>query len=87
MTEYREDFPVGSLVQVQPRSFLEEFRATWRYHNPLQEHQLACASATARVKSTTVATFSMSWRAHQAPGTRRVYGRLDVPRAQGAHLA
>ena len=50
MAKYREEFPVGSLVQVLPRPSLEEFRETWRHHNPLQEEQLSFADATARVR-------------------------------------
>jgi hypothetical protein len=47
---YREAFPVGTTVRVADRSFLEDFRASWKYHHKLGEEQLEHAE-----KETTVA--------------------------------
>ena len=46
---YKADFPEGTWVQIKPREFLEEFKRTWKYHNPLQDLHLEYASHTARV--------------------------------------
>jgi hypothetical protein len=46
---YKEDFPVGTTVRVVERTQLENFRQTWKLHNPLQPEQLAFAGITARV--------------------------------------
>jgi hypothetical protein len=51
MPQYAEQFPKGSLVRVKDREALEAFRIEWRYHNPLQLDQLACAGKEARVAS------------------------------------
>jgi hypothetical protein len=49
-TPYREAFPVGTEVRIADRSFLEEFRATWKFHHKLQGEQLAYAGRTAKVE-------------------------------------
>lgn len=50
MSPYRAEFPVGSLVQIVPSPSLEAFRASWRFHNPLEAAQMAFGGATVRVK-------------------------------------
>jgi hypothetical protein len=47
---YNADFPVGTRVRIANRAFLEEFIRTWRYHNPLQPHQLDHAGTIAEVE-------------------------------------
>jgi hypothetical protein len=49
MRPYKAAFAVGSNVTIANLSNLEEFRRTWRFHNPLQEEQLAYAGKEARV--------------------------------------
>lgn len=43
MAPYREQFPVGSEVRIADSAVLEQFRRTWRLHNPLTDEQLAFA--------------------------------------------
>jgi hypothetical protein len=47
---YDADFPVGTKVRIASLAFLEEFRNTWRYHNPLKPEQLPYADVTAEVE-------------------------------------
>ena len=49
MPPYAELFPVGTRVQVVPRSRLQDFHNTWRYHHPLQTEQLSFAGHQATV--------------------------------------
>jgi hypothetical protein len=49
MKPYVASFEVGSSVWIAELPKLQEFRGNWRYHNPLQEEQLAFAGRTARV--------------------------------------
>ena len=49
-TPYKETFPAGSRVQVADRVFLDEFRATWKYHHKLRPEQLAYAGRITTVK-------------------------------------
>ena len=49
MAQYKEDFPVGSIVRVKDRGFLESFKKDWAYHNPLKSKQLASAGKEGRV--------------------------------------
>src|SRR5438552_2342700 len=44
---YIEQFPKGSKVRVRDRVFLEMFRQTWRFHDPLQAEQLGFADREA----------------------------------------
>jgi hypothetical protein len=44
MPAYKESFPVGTRVQIAPRSELDRFRETWHFHHPLQPDQLAYAA-------------------------------------------
>jgi hypothetical protein len=37
---YKADFPIGTNVRVRARDFLETFRQSWKFHNPLKECQL-----------------------------------------------
>ena len=48
---YTEQFPKGSKVRVRDRAFLETFRQTWRFHDPLQAEQLGFADRDAEVAS------------------------------------
>jgi hypothetical protein len=47
---YKEAFPGGTEVRIADRAFLEEFKATWKYHHKLQPDQLSYADRTARVE-------------------------------------
>lgn len=51
MSHYKEDFPVGSQVQVADSPNLNEFRSTWSYHHPLQAEQLEFAGCVATIES------------------------------------
>jgi hypothetical protein len=46
---YHEEFPVGIVVRVAERQALEEFAQVWKYHHPLQPHQLEFAGCIAQV--------------------------------------
>jgi hypothetical protein len=50
MAPYKEDFPRGSKVRIADRAFLENFLATWKYHNKLEPDQLAYADRDAVVR-------------------------------------
>jgi len=50
MPPYREAFAVGTTVRVAGRAALEQFRASWRYHHPLNENQLQHPDQTAMVQ-------------------------------------
>ena len=50
MPAYRELYAVATRVQIADRASLEEFRTTWRYHNPLSAEQLAYAGRSGTVK-------------------------------------
>ena len=52
MPLYQASFPTGSHVRIADREVLGEFRATWRYHNPLSPEQLEFAGQSAVVKKT-----------------------------------
>jgi hypothetical protein len=41
---YNAEFPPGTHVQIADRGHLEEFKRTWRLHNPLTGEQLSFAS-------------------------------------------
>lgn len=43
-------YKAGWLVRTAPKSELEAFSKTWKYHHPLQPEQLAFAGAAAKVK-------------------------------------
>ena len=47
---YKEAFPAGTKVRVADRSFLEEFKETWKYHHKLQPQQLDFADQVTTVK-------------------------------------
>jgi hypothetical protein len=48
---YTALFTVGSTVRIAQRPALEDFRQTWRLHNPLLPEQLECAGSSAIIKS------------------------------------
>ena len=48
---YRERFPVGCVVEVADKATLDHFKATWRYHHPLEEAQLQYAGLITTVTS------------------------------------
>jgi hypothetical protein len=48
-TPYIAAYPKGTRVQVAGRDILDEFKQTWRYHDPLTEAQLAHAGRTTTV--------------------------------------
>jgi len=50
MTPYHERFPVGARVRVAPQGRLEQFRRTWRFHNPLTAEQLPFAGRESTVR-------------------------------------
>ena len=35
---YQGAFPVGTTVRVASRAFLDDFKATWKYHNKLRRN-------------------------------------------------
>jgi hypothetical protein len=47
---YEATFPEGTTVRIADRSFLDEFKQTWKYHNKLQPEQLAHAGHVATVE-------------------------------------
>lgn len=49
MPGYNEDYPIGSIVRVANAQALSDFMATWHYHHPLTQEQLAYADQLARV--------------------------------------
>ena len=49
MAPYVERFPVGTAVRIVDRDQLDAFRATWRYHHPLDADQLRFAGEEAQV--------------------------------------
>jgi hypothetical protein len=48
---YRAEFEIGAEVRVLDLEALTLFRASWRYHHPLQESQLQYAGGRFKVKS------------------------------------
>jgi hypothetical protein len=42
-TPYREKFPAGSKVRIKDKSKLEDFRRTWKFHNPISAEQIGYA--------------------------------------------
>jgi hypothetical protein len=48
---YTESFPKGVKVKIAPRSFLENFLATWKFHNKLEPYQLNFADQIAEVEA------------------------------------
>ena len=50
-TPYQEKYPQGTAVRIVDRPNLEEFRRTWRYHNPIDLEQMEHAGSTALVAS------------------------------------
>lgn len=49
MPDYSEKFPVGTDVQIIDREGLDQFRSSWRLHNPLAVEQLEWAGRRAVV--------------------------------------
>jgi len=47
---YHEKFPTGTSVRIEDLLTLQEFHRTWKYHNKLQEQQLAYHDQIAVVK-------------------------------------
>ena len=50
MAPYKERFPVGARVRIASRERLEEFKRTWRFHNPLAGDQLSFGGRDATVR-------------------------------------
>ena len=48
---YHENSPVGTLVNIAKRDFLEDFLRTWKLHNKLKPEQLDYAGKTGMIKS------------------------------------
>jgi len=48
---YKAKWAKGSAVKIVSLSALEQFRNTWKFHDPLQPDQLQYAANTARVAS------------------------------------
>ena len=42
---YLEEFPVGTRVRIKDVTELEEFRSSWKLHNPLSAEQLQFGGA------------------------------------------
>ncbi len=49
-TPYHEKFPNGTSVRIADLPTLQEFHRTWKYHNKLQDSQLAYHDHIAVVK-------------------------------------
>jgi hypothetical protein len=47
---YTAQFPRGTRVRIVSREDLEDFRESWRFHNPLSSEQLRYAAREATVK-------------------------------------
>jgi len=50
MPAYQELYAVGTPVQIAERSALEAFRASWKYHHPLDIGQLEWGGQSATVR-------------------------------------
>jgi hypothetical protein len=50
MMPYQEQFPKGTKVKIADRAFLDDFKATWKYHHPLTDEHLRYAGARSQVK-------------------------------------
>jgi len=48
---YVSEFPQGTRVRVAGLKLLEDFRRSWRFHNPLQAEQLAFAGRKTTIKT------------------------------------
>ena len=48
---YKEEFPVGSKVQIANSAELNEFAADWKSHHPLKAEQIQFGEMVALVKS------------------------------------
>ncbi len=47
---YKEAFPVGTIVRIADRAFLDAFVREWKYHHKLQPEQLLYAGREAIVR-------------------------------------
>jgi hypothetical protein len=47
---YKEQFPVGSEVEIADRNFLEAFASSWKLHHALDPGQIAYAGQTSSVR-------------------------------------
>jgi hypothetical protein len=48
---YQEKFPVGTIVCVKSREFLEDFQRTWNLHHPIESRQIGFAGSKDVVRS------------------------------------
>lgn len=48
---YKKRFPIGCPVQVADEETLNHFKATWKYHHPLDAAQLQFAGLITTVRS------------------------------------
>jgi len=48
---YQEAHPVGTNVRIADRAFLDEFKASWKYHHKLSEQQLDYADKVTVVEA------------------------------------
>ena len=46
---YTGKYPIGSKVKIVSRDELENFRATWKYHNKLSQQQIEYADQIAEI--------------------------------------
>lgn len=46
----KEGFPVGTIIRVADRAFLDAFVREWKFHHKLQPEQLSYAGREARVQ-------------------------------------
>jgi hypothetical protein len=51
MPPYKEDYRVGSAVQIKDLAALETFRAKWHHHHPLSPELLEFAGRQGRVET------------------------------------
>ena len=50
---YKPEYPAGTQVQIVAREALEAFAREWKWHHPLEPHQLSFAGQIARVNDVT----------------------------------
>ena len=51
MTQYKENYPVGSRVVIASRDELSAFHSAWKYHHKLTPDQLAYAGRRVEVQA------------------------------------
>jgi hypothetical protein len=79
---YNADFPVGTRVRVKTREFLEEFRRSWKLHDPLKDFQLDYAGRAAKVGS--VGYYFGADELYTLEGVPRIWNEPCLELAEGS---